>query len=197
MTLGERVARTFSISRNTSTLDRTSTFTRNESSKMGSHPSNNSRALLRNMTSFVTGPTGGCQDEDDFLDYDDPVGPPPAPPQDASFRRQATLKRAQTFRRQTSSVESEHVPTDSDDDGDAAPPVEDGSLTESEIWAGRPDLVELLADVAEEAKLLGETHVALMICGAGGVVSKVRQLAAKGGYGGVQFDVHHEAFGFG
>lgn len=65
----------------------------------------------------------------------------------------------------------------------------------SEVWAGRPDLAEILEDVAVEAQALGETHVALMICGAGGVVTKMRELAAAGGYG-VQFDVHHEAFGF-
>ena len=69
------------------------------------------------------------------------------------------------------------------------------AFSDSEIWLGRPDLAKLMADVAAKAALLGETHVALMICGTGPVVKAVRKLATRKEFG-VQFDVHHEVFGF-
>ena len=113
------------------------------------------------------------QGDDDFLATHE--ARPAVHGEQRSSRRRATMQRAASL---------EHSA------GSPAP------IAASEIWSGRPDLAEMLEDVAAEAAALGETRVALMACGAGGVVSKLRELAARGGFA-VRFDVHHEVFGFG
>jgi NADPH oxidase len=66
------------------------------------------------------------------------------------------------------------------------------------IYFGRPDLDAIVADVKEEAKKLGVTHVAVFGCGPKALVDKLKdacrqqsQIMSK-----VKFDVHEEIFDF-
>ena len=215
---------------NTSAIHRTAGL-HSETSNAGA-TAGATQGLVLGVTALLAPTKNGWQDDDDDWPEDDFTG---HTAQDISFRREATMQRAETFREYTASLtlpmaSMTHgaslthgasfgrqgslrasgrasatfappvVPIGGDTTGltgDMPPFDDDFTQSSSEIWKGRPDLDELLTDVAAEAKLLGEKYVALMICGTGPVVAKVRALAAKGGYDGVQFDVHHEAFGFG
>jgi hypothetical protein len=66
------------------------------------------------------------------------------------------------------------------------------------LYCGRPDLDAVIADVKEEAKKLGVTHVAVFGCGPKVLVDKLKdacrqqsQILSK-----VKFDVHEEIFDF-
>ncbi|KAG2483535.1 hypothetical protein HYH03_017639 [Edaphochlamys debaryana] len=68
---------------------------------------------------------------------------------------------------------------------------------------GRPNIPEIVADTAKQAAALGETRVAVFVCGPAAMVAEVQAVAAaasgccgRGGEAGVAFDVHAEVFEF-
>ena len=67
--------------------------------------------------------------------------------------------------------------------------------TATHFHRGRPDFARLIADAAAEARQLGESRVAVFVCGNAGVAQQC--LKHCGGlHDGVQFDCHNEAFSF-
>jgi Ferric reductase NAD binding domain len=60
--------------------------------------------------------------------------------------------------------------------------------------AGRPDLEALFDEVAVEAEGLGESRVALLVCGNQHMLTSCLRIARKR-TGAVNFDAHYEAFG--
>lgn len=64
------------------------------------------------------------------------------------------------------------------------------------ITRGRPDLAKLLARTARTAVAVGESRVAIMICGNKGIVERVLEQALKANTNQVTFDCHHEKFSF-
>jgi hypothetical protein len=64
------------------------------------------------------------------------------------------------------------------------------------IYFGRPDLDAIIADVKEEAKKLGVTHVAVFGCGPKALVDKLKDACRQQGQvmSKVKFDVHEEIF---
>lgn len=64
------------------------------------------------------------------------------------------------------------------------------------ITHGRPDLASLLARTASTAVSLGESRVAVMICGNQGIVERVLATALEASTDKVSFDCHHEKFSF-
>jgi hypothetical protein len=61
--------------------------------------------------------------------------------------------------------------------------------------AGRPNLEAMFQEVEDEATALGESRVALLVCGNKGVLESCLRIARMR-QGRVQFDPHYEAFGF-
>lgn len=64
------------------------------------------------------------------------------------------------------------------------------------ITRGRPELSKLLARTARTAVAVGESRVAVMICGNQGIVERVLDTALKANTDQVTFDCHHEMFSF-
>jgi hypothetical protein len=61
--------------------------------------------------------------------------------------------------------------------------------------AGRPNLEAIFQEVEDEAEALGESRVALLVCGNKGVLESCLCIA-RTRKGRLHFDPHHEAFGF-
>jgi hypothetical protein len=61
--------------------------------------------------------------------------------------------------------------------------------------AGRPNLDAMFQEVEDEAAALGESKVALLVCGNKGVLESCLRIA-RTRTGKVHFDPHYEAFGF-
>ena len=59
--------------------------------------------------------------------------------------------------------------------------------------AGQPNLASLFAEVEAETLALGETRVALLVCGDKGIVNSCLRVARRR-HGPVQFDAHHQTF---
>lgn len=64
------------------------------------------------------------------------------------------------------------------------------------ITRGRPDLASLLSSAARTAAAVGESRVAIMVCGNQGIVEKVLAAAREASTADVALDCHHEKFSF-
>lgn len=64
------------------------------------------------------------------------------------------------------------------------------------ITRGRPDLASLFSMTARTAAAVGESRVAVMVCGNHGIVDRVLASAREASTADVAFDCHHEKFSF-
>lgn len=64
------------------------------------------------------------------------------------------------------------------------------------ITRGRPDFARLLVSAAKTAAAVGESRVAVMVCGNQGIVQRVLATAREASTREVAFDCHHEKFSF-